>query len=72
MNLYRKNNKLLLLSFLLIIISVWSSYQSGFNWIKGSLSDFGLVNDFFNLSLIISGIALGIFTLTAIKREDIG
>ncbi len=72
MNIYRKNNKLLLLSFLLIIVSVWNSYHSGFNWIKGSLSDFGLINDFFNLSLIISGLALGIFTLTAIKREDIG
>ncbi len=72
MNLYHKHNKLLLLSFLLIVISVWSSYHSGFNWIKGSLSDFGLINDFFNLSLMISGVALGIFTLTAIKRDEIG
>jgi len=33
------------------------------------LSDFGLVNEFFNISLMISGITLGIFTLLVIDKE---
>jgi len=65
-----RNNKVLLLSFLLIFLSVYFSYYNGFNWIKGSLSDFGLISNFFNLSLIISGISLGIFTLTSIERKN--
>lgn len=64
------NNKILLLSFLLIIISIYFSYYHGFNWLKGSLSDFGLINNFFNFSLIASGISLGIFTLTSIERKN--
>jgi len=65
----KKNLRLILLSFILIFISVYSSYYTGFSWIKGSLSDFGLISEFFNVSLIISGIALGIFTLLVIDKE---
>ncbi len=65
----KKNSRLILLSFILIFVSVYFSYYTGFSWVKDSLSDFGLVNDFFNASLIISGIALGIFTLAVIDRE---
>ncbi len=65
----KKNSRLILLSFILIFVSVYSSYYTGFSWIKDSLSDFGLVNEFFNISLIVSGITLGIFTLLVINRE---
>lgn len=63
-----KHNKLLLLSFLLIILSIIFSYYRNFNWFTDSLSDFGLINNFFNFSLIISGISLGLFTLWVIKK----
>jgi len=65
----KKNSRLILLSFILIFVSVYFSYYSGFSWVKDSLSDFGLVNEFFNISLIISGITLGIFTLLVIDKE---
>jgi hypothetical membrane protein len=65
----KNNSRLILLSFILIFISVYFSYYTGFSWVKDSLSDFGLVSHFFNFSLIVSGIALGVFTLLVIDRE---
>lgn len=66
---HKQYNKLLLLSFLLIILSICFSYYHSFDWLNDSLSDFGLINNFFNFSLIISGISLGIFTILVIKKS---
>lgn len=63
--------KLFLLNFALIIISVIFSYYNGFSWIGDSLSSIGTFSDFFNFSLIISGISLGVFTISVVEKDRI-
>ena len=60
--------QLLLLNFVLIVVSVIFSYYNGFCWITDSLSSFGTFNDFFNFSLMVSGISLGIFTISVVDK----
>ncbi len=59
----------LLLNFILIVVSVIFSYYAGFCWLTDSLSRFGTTNDFFNFSLIISGLSLGIFTMSVVEKN---
>lgn len=62
------SRNLLLLNFLLILVSVIFSYYAGFCWLTDSLSRFGTTNDFFNFSLIVSGLSLGIFTISVVEK----
>lgn len=59
----------LLLNFLLIFVSIIFSYYAGFCWITDSLSQFGVHSDFFNFSLIVSGLSLGIFTMSVVEKN---
>ncbi len=65
------DRKLFLLNFVLIAVSVVFSYYNGFSWIGDSLSSLGTFSDFFNFSLIISGISLGIFTISVVEKDRI-
>lgn len=67
--LIKMPKQLLLLNFLFILISVVFSYYNGFCWITDSLSSFGTFNDFFNFSLILSGISLGVFTISVVDKS---
>jgi hypothetical membrane protein len=56
---------------MLIVVSIVFSYYHGFSWIGDSLSSLGTFSDFFNFSLIISGISLGIFTISIVEKDRI-
>ncbi len=58
-----------LFNFVFIGFSVLLSYYAGFCWFTDSLSRFGTTNDFFNFSLILSGISLGIFTISVVDKS---
>jgi len=71
-NLKNKIEKTLLLGLVFPIIGIVLSYYHGFNWLFNSLSDFGVFSPFFNWGVIISGIVLGIFTMTILTEARIG
>lgn len=64
-----KTSPLLLIAFVFVVIASVLAYYPGYNIFYDSLSDLGLFSNFFNFSLIVSGICLGIFTLNELDKK---